>query len=36
LIYFDDIDEQKLILHKKINFEKVKQYLTKIIKNNNK
>ena len=34
LIYFDDIEEQELILHKNLTFEEVKVFLVKIIKEN--
>ena len=34
LIYFDDIEEQELILHKNLTFEEVKKYLEEIVKKN--
>jgi len=33
IVYFDDIEEEELILHKKIDFDDVKSYLINIVKN---
>jgi len=32
IVYFDDIEEEELILHKKIDFDDVKSYLINIVK----
>ena len=34
LVYFDDIEEQELIIHDDINFYDVKNNLEKLVKNN--